>query len=99
MSQPLLSIIIPAWNTGDTVRQIINSVVSQSFTDFEMIIIDDGSTDDTPRILQAIEKTDERIRVFTKENGGPSSARNLGLDKATGKYIQFYDAHKFKEMV
>lgn len=92
MSQPLLSIIIPAWNTGDTVRQIINSVVSQSFTGFEMIIIDDGSTDDTPRILQAIEKTDERIRVFTKENGGPSSARNLGLDKATGKYIQFYDA-------
>ena len=92
MSQPLLSIIIPAWNTGDSVRQIVNSVISQSFTDFEMIIIDDGSTDDTPRILQAIEKTDERIRVFTKENGGPSSARNLGLDKATGKYIQFYDA-------
>lgn len=91
MSKPLVSIIIPVWNTSDTVRHMISSVLAQSFEDYELILVDDGSTDDTLSVLQAIEKSDKRVRVFTKANGGPSSARNLGLEKAQGFYIQFYD--------
>ncbi len=92
MAKPLVSIIIPAWNTGDTIRHIASSVLAQPFRDFELILVDDGSTDDTLSVLRAIAKTDSRVRVFTKQNGGPSSARNLGLERAMGEYIQFYDA-------
>ena len=92
MRQPLLSIIIPVWNASDNIRHIVNSVLSQSLDNFELILIDDGSSDDTLSVLHAIEKTDKRVKVYTKPNGGPSSARNLGLEKAQGKYIQFYDA-------
>lgn len=92
MSKPLVSVIIPVWNASDNVRRIISSILHQSFRNYELILIDDGSSDDTLSVLQAIEKTDRRIRVFTKPNGGPSSARNLGLEKARGTYIQFYDA-------
>ncbi len=92
MRQPLLSIIIPVWNASDNIRHIVNSVLSQSLDNFELILIDDGSSDDTLSVLHAIEKTDKRVKVYTKPNGGPSSARNLGLEKAQGKYIQFYDS-------
>lgn len=92
MSKPLVSVIIPVWNTGDNVRQMISAVLAQDFEDFELILVNDGSSDDTLSVLKDVAKTDKRIKVFTKENGGPSSARNLGLDKAEGKYIQFYDA-------
>jgi glycosyltransferase involved in cell wall biosynthesis len=69
-----------------------DAILGQSFRDFELILVDDGSTDNTLSVLRKIEKVDSRVRVFTKPNGGPSSARNLGLEKAGGKYIQFYDA-------
>lgn len=92
MSKPSISIIIPAWNASGSIRHIVGSVLSQPFSDFELILVDDGSTDDTLSMMKDLEKTDRRIRVLTKPNGGPSSARNLGLEKATGKYIQFYDS-------
>lgn len=92
MQEPTVSIVIPTWNASDSILLIINSILSQSFTDFELLLVDDGSTDNTLSVLRAVEKSDDRIHVFTKPNGGPSSARNLGLEKATGKYIQFYDA-------
>ena len=92
MNKPLVSVIIPVWNTGTSVCNMTDAILGQSFRDFELILIDDGSTDSTLSVLRKIEKVDSRVRVFTKPNGGPSSARNLGLEKAGGKYIQFYDA-------
>ena len=89
---PLLSIIIPVWNTGKTTESIVKSITSQVFQDFELLLVDDGSSDDTLDIIKQLSVIDERIKVFSKPNGGPSSARNLGLDKAKGKYIQFYDS-------
>lgn len=92
MATPLLSIVIPVWNAGDGIRRIVSAIVTQSFDDFELILVDDGSTDDTLSVLRAIERTDKRIKVYAKPNGGPSSARNVGLEKSTGTYIQFYDS-------
>lgn len=89
---PKLSIIIPVWNSGKTIEAIVKSIVSQKFTDFELLLINDGSTDDTGLVLKELQKTDGRIRVISKANGGPSSARNLGLENATGEFIQFYDS-------
>ncbi|NCU29246.1 glycosyltransferase [Candidatus Saccharibacteria bacterium] len=92
MSNPLLSIVIPVWNNPRSIKNIASSILSQSFDDFELILVDDGSTDDTLQNLRDIAETDSRVKVITKPNGGPSSARNLGLDEATGKYIQFFDS-------
>ena len=92
MSTPVLSIIIPVYNTGDSVNRMVNSILSQTFSDFELILVNDGSTDDTPGHLEKLAANDERVLVLTKENGGPSSARNLGLGAAKGEYIQFYDS-------
>ena len=92
MKTPLISIIIPVWNTGSSVRHIVDAITSQSFDDFELLLIDDGSSDDTLSVLHDLAKSDARIHVYTKQNGGPSSARNIGLEKAAGKFIQFYDS-------
>ena len=92
MQKPAVSIIIPVWNTGDCIKDIVKSITSQKFDDFELLLVDDGSTDNTPSILKELGRNDARIRIFTKPNGGPSSARNTGLDNARGKYIQFYDS-------
>ena len=89
---PQVSIIIPVYNAEKLVNRIATSILKQPFRDFELILINDGSTDNTLETLRNIEKNDSRVRVYTKPNGGPSSARNLGLEKAQGKYIQFYDA-------
>ena len=92
MNKPLVSVIIPVWNAGASICNMTDAILGQSFRDFELILVDDGSTDNTLSVLRKIEKVDSRVRVFTKPNGGPSSARNLGLEKAVGEYIQFYDA-------
>lgn len=92
MTKPKLSIIIPVWNIGKAVEPIVGSIISQKFDNFELILVDDGSTDETLSIIKELEKSDKRIRVYTKPNGGPSSARNIGLEKATGEFVQFYDA-------
>ncbi len=92
MNKPLVSVIIPVWNAGASVCNMTDAILGQSFRDFELILVDDGSTDNTLSVLRKIERVDSRVKVFTKQNGGPSSARNLGLEKATGEYIQFYDA-------
>lgn len=92
MKRPLVSVIIPVWNADNSIRRMVSAILDQSFQDFELLLIDDGSTDDTLSVLQTIARGDDRISVFTKPNGGPSSARNIGLEKATGTYIQFYDS-------
>ncbi len=87
---PRVSIIIPTYNYGRYLPDAINSILAQTFRDFEVIVVDDGSTDDTPAILAA--QTDPRVRPVRKENGGTSSARNHGRTLARGEFLTFLDA-------
>ena len=95
MSQPLVSIIIPAYNAGKYIARTIEGVMRQTIADWELIIVDDGSKDDTPGICDTFASKDSRIRVVHKSNGGVSAARNTGLDEAQGRYITFLDADDF----
>lgn len=95
MSQPLVSIIIPAYNAGKYIARTIEGVMHQTIADWELIIVDDGSKDDTPCICDAFAAKDTRIQVVHKSNGGVSAARNTGLDKAQGRYITFLDADDY----
>lgn len=91
----MISVIIPAYNAARTIRRCIQSVLDQTYTEWEMIIVDDGSKDDTLDICQSYD--DSQIRVLHKENGGVSSARNHGLKFAQGDYIAFIDSDDFIE--
>lgn len=93
MTKPNLSIIIPAYNCSDQISTIVNSIIKQDFKDWELIIVDDKSTDQTPKVLADIAKTDSRIKVYHQsKNGGASVARNAGIKHASGKYLMFFDA-------
>lgn len=92
MKNPLISVIVPVYNAEEFLPRCINSILAQTFTDFELLLIDDGSTDNSRKICQEYAKNDNRIRVFHKENGGVSSARNVGIDNAQGEWICFCDA-------
>lgn len=87
-----VSIITPAYNSSLYIEKTIASVQSQSISDWEMIVVDDGSTDETPEIVKKLSQQDSRIKLIQKENGGSASARNVGLKQAKGDYIQFLDA-------
>ncbi|SKB12237.1 Glycosyl transferase, group 2 family protein [Planktothrix sp. PCC 11201] len=86
----LISVIIPVYNAELTIKETIESVLNQTFKDWELIIIDDGSQDSTVRIIREIE--DSRIRIFSYSNAGLASSRNRGIDHAQGEYITFLDA-------
>ena len=88
----MISVIVPVYNTEPYLRRCVDSILSQTFTDFELLLIDDGSTDRSDAICDEYAVKDERVRVFHKENGGVSSARNLGLDEAKGEWITFVDS-------
>lgn len=88
---PKVSIIVPVYNVEQYLRRCIDSVLNQTFSDFELLLIDDGSKDNSVEICDEYAAKDSRIRVFHKENGGVSSARNLGLDNAKGEWIIFVD--------
>jgi glycosyltransferase involved in cell wall biosynthesis len=90
MKDPLISVIMPAYNAAPYIGAAIRSVQEQTWTEWELLVVDDGSTDDTLEVLRAF--TDERIRLFKKTNGGVASARNLSLDHAKGAFIAFLDA-------
>lgn len=90
MSSPFFSIITPTYNRADTIGSAIESVLKQDFSDFEYIIVDDGSTDHTQQQVKSYE--DARIRYFKKPNGERGAARNFGILKAEGKYICFLDS-------
>ncbi len=92
---PFFSIIIPCYNQGAWLADTIPSIQHQSFTDWEVIIVDDGSTDDTPSLADEWEKKDKRIIVVHQLNGGLSAARNGGLEHATGKWLDFLDADDY----
>ena len=94
---PKVSIVVPCYNIQKYVGRCIESLLAQTFTDFELILVNDGSTDDTLSILKEYEKKDSRIIVLEKENGGLSDARNAGMKIAKGEYIQFVDGDDFAE--
>lgn len=91
----LISVIVPIYKVEDYLPRCINSILSQSFTDFELILVDDGSPDNCGKICDEYAAKDSRVRVFHKPNGGVSSARNLGLDKAQGGWITFIDSDDY----
>lgn len=86
-----LSIIIPVYHSEKYLRETLRSVLAQTYKDFEVLLVDDGSPDQSLAICREFEAEDNRIHVFSKQNGGVSSARNYGLERAEGKYIAFLD--------
>lgn len=86
---PRLSVIVPVYGAEKYIIKCLDSILSQTFTDFELLLVDDGSPDKCGEICDKYAKMDKRIKVFHKDNGGVSSARNLGLSKADGAYIAF----------
>lgn len=102
---PLVSVIVPVYNCETLLAQCLNSLVGQTCRDIEILVIDDGSTDQSLQVIQSYADRDPRIRVFQKENGGQGSARNVGIDAACGKFIGFLDAddwavpHMFESLV
>ena len=87
-----VSVIVPVYQVEAYLAKCLDSILAQTFTDFELILVDDGTRDDCPRIMTRYAAMDARIRCIHKENGGLSSARNAGLDIARGEYIAFVDS-------
>jgi len=93
----MISVIIPVYNVENYLHKCINSVLAQTYKNIEVLLINDGSTDNSPMICEQFAKENKKVKVFHKENGGVSSARNLGLKKAMGDYIGFVDADDWIE--
>ena len=91
-SQGLVSVIIPSYNRGHVIDKAVDSVLAQNYPALEILIIDDGSQDNTAKVIQEKFGTDSRIRYFAKKNGGVSSARNLGMKESRGQYVAFLDS-------
>lgn len=91
----LVSIIVPVYKVPDFINRCVESLVSQTYKNIEIILVDDGSPDDCPAICNRLAEKDDRIVVIHKENGGLSSARNAGIDRASGDYIAFVDGDDF----
>lgn len=93
--EPLISVIVPVYNVEKYIEKCIDSILIQSYSNLEIILIDDGSTDTSGEICERFKHKDSRIIVIHKENGGLSDARNSGIDKATGEYITFIDSDDY----
>ena len=91
----LISLIVPVYNVSNYLRKCIDSIISQTYTSLEIILVDDGSTDDSGNICDYYSKCDSRIKVIHKKNGGLSDARNTGIEYATGLYIGFIDSDDY----
>lgn len=91
----LISVIVPVYNTEKTLNRCIDSILNQTFCDWELLLVDDGSTDQSGELCDEYAAKDKRIRVFHKTNGGVSSARNMGLQYAKGEWISFVDADDY----
>jgi len=93
----LISIIVPVYNTEDHLNRCIESLIGQTYTNIEIILVDDGSTDTSPNICDNYKINDNRVKVIHQNNKGASSARNIGIRIASGKYITFVDSDDFVE--
>ena len=98
-TQPIVSVVIPIYNVEQYLDRCIESVVNQTYTNLEIILVDDGSLDNCPAMCDVWAKRDRRINVIHKENAGLGMARNSGLDVATGKYICFFDSDDYVDLV
>ena len=92
-----ISVIVPVYNIIPYLPRCVESLRTQTYENLEILLIDDGSTDETPALCDRLATEDERIRVFHKKNGGPSSARNFGLQQAGGEYVGFVDSDDYVE--
>lgn len=92
-----ISVIIPVFNGERTLKRCVESILAQSLSDFELLLIDDGSTDNSGTICEEYVKADKRVRYIKKENGGPASVRNLGIREAKGDYIAFADSDDYMD--
>ena len=88
---PLISVIVPAYNVSNSIAMTLDLLRRQTYDNLEIICINDGSTDSTPDIINALKQKDSRIVLINKRNGGVSSARNIGLNTAHGEYVCFFD--------
>ncbi len=93
--EKLISIIVPVYNIKEYLPRCVASIVAQTYRNLEIILVDDGSTDGTGLLCDDLAASDDRIRVFHKENGGSSSARNLGIKQARGEYLGFVDSDDY----
>lgn len=98
MEKMTISVIIPVFNGEKTIGRCIESVIGQTYTDWELIIVDDGSKDETLNVCERYKNKDTRVHVISQSNKGVSAARNLGLNKAKGSYILFIDADDYVEL-
>ncbi len=96
-SFPLISLIIPCYNAEQTLKKCLNSVIHQDYQNLEIIIIDDGSTDESSKIYENFQNKDERVKIYKQENSGVSKARNKGVSLTTGEYICFVDSDDWVE--
>ena len=94
---PVISVIVPVYKAEKCLTHCVDSILAQTFQDFEILLIDDGSPDQSGALCDQYAAKDSRIRVFHKENGGVSSARNLGMQEAVGTYIAFADSDDWME--
>lgn len=94
---PKISVIVPVYNIEDYLERCINSILAQTFSDYELLLVDDGSTDRSGEICDSYKTVNSRVRVFHKENGGSSSARNLAIKEARGEYFSFIDSDDYVE--
>lgn len=88
---PIISVIVPVYNANKTIQRCVESVLKQTYSSFELILVDDGSTDNSGKQCDYYSETDERVKIFHQENSGVSEARNTGLDQASGQYVFFLD--------
>jgi glycosyltransferase involved in cell wall biosynthesis len=92
-----ISVIMPVWNMADSLERSIATILNQTYRDFELIVVDDGSTDETPRVLASLAAADSRIRVIHQENSGIVTALNRAISESTGKYIARADGDDLYE--
>lgn len=97
MNSPKISIIVPVYNVEQYLENCINSVLNQSFRNFQLILVDDGSKDSSGEICDRFVQKDSRVKVIHKSNAGVSAARNAGIDIATGQFICFIDSDDWIE--
>ena len=92
MSSPLVSVIIPVYNTGKVAKKVISQLLKQSYQNIEIVVIDDGSTDGSLARSQEIATRERRVKLFHQKNAGVSAARNAGIERARGEYMVFVDS-------
>ena len=92
MESPLVSVVVPVYKVEPYIERCIESIIDQTYSNLEILLVDDGSPDKSGFICDQFAKRDHRIKVFHKSNGGPSDARNYALDRLTGDYVAFADS-------